>query len=331
VQVAVIVASFRRLKWLEPCLDGIEVQQLRAREVIVVSSIDDPETRRYVEDRAAGWPELRAVEVARTGMIAACNRGLGAATQELVAFLDDDAVPAPDWLERIVATFEHDGQVAAVGGRDVIPGGGAQTYKPLLGDADAPPVGIIQWFGRQLGNHHLGTGAPRDVDVLKGVNMAFRRATVIDHGFDERLRGVGAQVNSEMTICLPLRRQGMRIVYDPEIVVMHYGAYRPAGDHRERLVPEVTEIATYNETLAILDYFGPLQRLVFTVWGVAIGSTGSPGLAIWVRDLFRRRPVAGRRLLAAQRGRFTAWDTHRRCPRPPCLDEVATRATHHVT
>lgn len=34
---------------------------------------------------------------------------------------------------------------------------------------------LVQWFGRVIGNHHLGTGGVREVDILKGVNMSFRQ------------------------------------------------------------------------------------------------------------------------------------------------------------
>jgi hypothetical protein len=44
-----------------------------------------------------------------------------------------------------------------------------------------------------IGNHHLGVGEPREVDVLKGVNMSYRRTAIADIHFDERMRGTGAQ------------------------------------------------------------------------------------------------------------------------------------------
>ena len=115
-------------------------------------------------------------------------------------------------------------------------------------------VGRIQWFGRMIGNHHIGVGPPRDVDVLKGTNMSFRRSAVAGHAFDERLRGYGSQVHSELSICLPLKRHRQRVVYDPAIAVTHYPAPRPHGDDRRYRTTGVVFTFSHNEALEILDY-----------------------------------------------------------------------------
>ncbi len=312
----VVIASYRRVGRLAACLEAVRGQTRPADDVVVVFHLGDDETAAHVVRIAVDWPELRLVHADGEGSVAAYNTGLAAARGSLVAYVDDDAVPHPDWLERIVATFEQDQRIAAVGGRDVVIfDGRIETVEPRFGIHSGPPeVGRVQWFGRMIANHHVGAGPPQDVDVLKGVNMSFRRAAVAGHGFDERLRGRGALVHSEVSICLPLRRRGLRIIYDPAIVVMHYPAPRPAGDHRRMSTSAVTE-AVHNETLAILDYFGPLRRLVFAVWWVAIGSTEAPGLAVLIRDLIRRRPEAWASFLAAQRGRVAGVATSLWCPR----------------
>jgi GT2 family glycosyltransferase len=284
-------------------------------EVIAVVHREDEESRRIVDPLTRGWPELRRVTAERRGTIEAYNLGLAVARSELVAYVDDDAVPAADWLERITRTFEGDARIAAVGGRDIVEMDGKALSAPCRWYRPRPArsieVGRIQWFGRMIANHHVGTGGPRDVDVLKGVNMSFRRNTVIAHGFDERLRGEGAAVHSELSICLPLRRVGLRVIYDPEIIVHHYPAARTDGQGRGQLSRRAVFSEAHNEALPILDYFGPVRRLVFAVWALGIGVTGSPGLAVLVRDVVIRKPAAARRFRAAQRGRFAAWESRR--------------------
>jgi hypothetical protein len=176
-----------------------------------------------------------------------------------------------------------------------------------------------------VANHHLGAGGPRDVDVLKGANMSFRRMAVVGHAFDERLRGGGAVVHSELSICLPLRRQGLRIVYDPGIVVQHYPALRPHGDERA-LRSKPTFAVAHNEALQILDHFGPWRRLVFLAWGLAIGTTDAPGLAVLARDCLSHRPAAWARFVAAQHGKAAALRTRRTPRRIPA--PLASRASH---
>jgi GT2 family glycosyltransferase len=302
--VTVVVATFKRVQRLAACLDGVRSQTLQATEVLVVVH-DDPESARYVTERLSSWPALRLVEAGRERSVAAYNAGLATATGALVAYVDDDAVPAPDWLERMVTTFRQDERIAAVGGRDVI----MENGKPhSLGRwrGGALRVGHVHWFGRITANHHLALGPPRDVDVLKGVNMSFRRSTVMDHGFDERLRGPGAVVHAELSICLPLRARGLRVVYDPSIVVTHYPAPRPAGDDRASLSTTATANAAYNEGLQILEYLQPGQRCAFLLWSLCVGTTDAPGFAVLLRDLVRGKPQAFVRFVSAQKGRAMA-------------------------
>ncbi len=314
--VSVVVATYRRPERLAACLDSLRCQSLRADEVLVIVHDSDEPSAAVVAQLARSWRELRCLRVERRGLVPALNRGLGAAREQIVAFTDDDAVPAVDWLERIVATFEQDAAIAAVGGRDVVFENGAFVEVPSgsRDPAAGPTVGRLEWFGRTLGNHHIGFGAPRDVDMLKGVNMSFRRSAVARLGFDERLRGEGATMHSELSICLPLRRRGLRVVYDPEIVVMHFPSPRLYGVQRSDLGSEAVFSAAHNEALEILDHVGAVRRLVYDVWGTTIGNSNAPGVAVLGRDLLRRKPAAWSRFIAAQRGRAAAWKT-RRTPR----------------
>jgi hypothetical protein len=246
-------------------------------------------------------------------MVPAFNAGLAAARHAIVAFVDDDAVPAEDWLERIAQAYEADPRIAAVGGRDVVHRGG-RVLEPS--GVRAPRVGLLQWFGRQIGNHHLGGGPARDVDILKGANMSFRRAAVAAHGFDVRLRGHGAQIHSELSICLPLRRRGLRVVYDPAIVVDHYPAPRGYGRAREDAGYSAIRDAAHNEALAVLDHVSLQRRIVFTIWGALIGTRASPGLVTLACGVATGRPRSGEAFVGAQIGRLAAWRTHVSAPRP---------------
>jgi glycosyltransferase involved in cell wall biosynthesis len=313
-QTSVVVATYRRLDRLAACLDGLQAQSTPPNEVIVVVHAADADTAAYAAQRQSAWPVLRCERVAAPGLVNALNCGLEAAHGAIVAFIDDDAVPAPDWLERILDTYRSDGRIAAVGGRDIIhrPDGSLLgSTQSRLGRLLGPPrVGRIQWCGRMLGNHHQGVGEPQDVDILKGVNMSYRR-TALEFPFDERLHGTGALPHSEMSICLPLRRRGLRVVYDPRIVVDHYPAPRRLGYERDEVSLDAISVRSHNEALAILDFFGRDRRLLFVIWALLVGTTECPGFAVLCRDLVDRRPRPWLRFAAAQRGRVDAWGTRR--------------------
>jgi GT2 family glycosyltransferase len=328
VVTTVLVTSYRRPDQLAACLGGLHSQTRPAEEVVVVLHASDAEGAAVLGRLGRAWPELRCAIVDLDGSVAALNRGLAAARGELVAIIDDDAVPHDDWLERIVGTFASDARIAAVGGRDVVIVDGEAIDAPRerwpSRHSVSPEVGRIQWFGRMIANHHVGSGEPRDVDVLKGTNMSLRRANAVGLGYDERLLGRGAIVHTELSVCLPLKRQGLRIVYDPDIVVHHHPARRPHGDERVGPRGEAVFAAAHNEALQILDHFGPARRVAFLAWGLLAGTTDAPGLAVLARDRLRGRSGGWLRFRATQRGRAAAIRT-RRTPRATA-SVLATRS-----
>ncbi len=130
-------------------------QDRAADDVVVVIQQEDVETQQLL----ATWTHFKPLRVVSTtvrGGIAQSNAGLQAARGEVICLTDDDAVPRPDWLGRIEQHFLQSPDVGGVGGRDFV-----HEHGKLLTGA-APQVGVVRWFGRVVGNHHLGTRyAPR--------------------------------------------------------------------------------------------------------------------------------------------------------------------------
>jgi hypothetical protein len=99
---------------------------------------------------------------------------------------------------------------------------GTQLQDASMHPGNPETVGQVQWFGQVIGNHHVGKGEAREVDVLKGVNMSFRGKAIGQKRFDTRMRGTSAQIHYEIEFCLSLKRAGWKLVYDPKIAVDHY-------------------------------------------------------------------------------------------------------------
>jgi GT2 family glycosyltransferase len=286
--ISVLVPSWHRPDSLERCLRALALQREAPCEVIVGLRDDDAETGRRIAALAPSFPvPLRRAATAEHGVIAAMNAALALATGEIVALTDDDAEPRPDWTQRLAACFA-DARVAGAGGRD---------WQPHE-RGDLMEVGRVQWFGRVIGNHHLGAGPARPVDVLKGVNCAFRAPLLRATGFDTRLAGDGAQMFWELALCLPLRRAGWTLVYDPAIAVDHHVAPRHDADQRHRGVfsPAPQADAVHNETLVLLEHQRGVARAAFILWALAVGTRVEPGLLQLLR--------LG---LAGDRGVFARW------------------------
>lgn len=298
--VTVVIPSYRRPDQLARCLAGIAAQTLYPEELIVVVRQGDRET----EDLLATWPGgLTVVSVDSPGQVAALQAGAERVSTDIVAFTDDDAVPRRDWLAGLARHF-RDPSVGAVGGRDVVHGD-VLSQSIEAGTASGQfRVGLISTWGRLSGNHHVGVGPARDVDTLKGVNMAVRSRVL---AFPKGLRGAGAQVHNEVSVCLWVRLQGCRVIYDPSVVVDHFPAPRHDSDTRDGAAPEATANAAFNLTASVLA-LAPRLAARRMVYGVLVGDAGVPGLGRGAISLFRRKDrLILNRLIPSLRGQLLAY------------------------
>ena len=241
---------------------------------------------------------LEIVTVTQPGVVAALNAGLPQVQGDIVSITDDDAVPHRDWLAKINTHFSVNSAIGGVGGRDWVYQGDKLEagYRPI--------VGKLQWCGRVIGNHHLGIGAPREVDVLKGVNMSFRTQSLGNLRFDNRMKGTGAQVHFEMSFTLTLKRAGWKIIYDPSIAVDHYPAQRFDEDQRHNFNDTALINLVHNETLVLLEHLSPLRQAVFLSWSVLIGTRESLGICQWLRLFPKQGQLASKKFLASLQGRW---------------------------
>ncbi|MBI2407298.1 MAG: glycosyltransferase [Gemmatimonadetes bacterium] len=310
-RVSVLVPSYRRPESLARCLAALAAQERVPDEVVVGVRAGDTETVKAAHTAGDGGLNVRTAIATEDGVIAAMQAALDAATGDVIALTDDDARPRRAWISGLLAHLESASNVGGAGGRDW------QPYER----GDVARVGIVQWFGRVIGNHHLGAGAARDVDVLKGVNCAFRAPLLRAVGFDHRLRGTGAQLHWELGVCLPLRRAGWRLIYDPSVAVDHDVAPRHAGDALHRGVFAVAPLvdAVHNETVAVIEGRGRAWRAGYLAWALLVGTGEAPGAAQCARLLLRGDSLVWHRWRSAVAGRRLGAATARHRPRAPTV------------
>lgn len=271
LKVAVIVPTYGRPVQLLRCLAALGTQAHPPDQVVIVASAGSSDLGALVRQLDVRLDCVRLIAPDQQGLAAALSAGVSATAREtdVVAVTDDDAAPRREWLATLLSHYGPG--IGGVGGRDAI--GGRDGVPPDR----APVVGRVSRLGRCVGNHHLGYGPPRQVDVLKGVNMSLRREL---WRFEHEILGRGAQVHWEMHLCLRSRRLGCQLIYDPAAVVDHYPATRPAGDDRAQRTRADIECAAYNQTVALLAYASSCgERKARWAYRVLIGDGPSPGLA----------------------------------------------------
>lgn len=307
-RVSVIVPSYRRPDFLERCLLALESQERAPDEIVVVLRPDDDESGRVVERNAGKVPEGMAVTVASVregGHEPALNAGLAHATGDIVCFTDDDAEPFPDWVRRIEEHLER-GRWAGVGGRVF------NYVHGVLDEGTCREVGRIRWYGKTEGNLHLEMEEPRrvEVDLLRGVNMAFRRDALGPARFDERLDRRGSYGN-EIDLCFQVRERGGRILYDPLVRVDHHWAPREWWATRDDRAANVFNYS-HNHAYVMLKHLGWRAWVVFLPYFVLVGQRASPGPLLACSDLLRSRswPAWRAGLLPALRGKVAGVRTY---------------------
>lgn len=115
--LSLVVCTYRRAAAVAELLAALRGQTRRPDEILVVDSSPDTETEEVVRS-SASMPELRYEKAPpeHRGLTRQRNYGVERVSGEVIAFLDDDAVPASDYCEQLLACFTRHPDAAGVGG-----------------------------------------------------------------------------------------------------------------------------------------------------------------------------------------------------------------------
>ncbi|MGJ8603169.1 MAG: glycosyltransferase family 2 protein [Marivita sp.] len=206
LSISVVVVSHNRPIWLKRCLRAIGQLDYPRFEITVVACPDGAGVARNMAVN-------QIIPFDTANISAARNIGVADASGDVVAFIDDDAVPEPTWLWHLAHGFE-DPLVAQAGGTTLGRNGitvqhgaarvGSSGQSAPVAHTGHEPVEITPEQGLY----------PR----LHGTNMAIRRATILEHGgFDERY----AFYLDETDLSFRIAQQAGKTLFVPKAVVHH--------------------------------------------------------------------------------------------------------------
>lgn len=178
-----------------------------------LDSIRGQQTGHEIEILTVGSVPGATVQLSDPNPAVRRNQGAARAEGEILAFLDDDAIASPDWIETAVQVFEQHPEVVALGGPDPAP--------PNAGAAEllADTLLATRWIGSGVLCHENrpGTRKVRRPYDLALVNLFIRRdAFQKAGGFDERIGYIG----EDTAIVARLMRLG-EVLYQSGVLVHH--------------------------------------------------------------------------------------------------------------
>lgn len=217
MKISAIISTYNRARFLPGLFDSLVKQTLPPSdfEIIIVNNNSTDNTEELSHEFMTGSHaiSIRYFTEASQGLSFARNRGIREAEGELLTFIDDDALPAEDFLEKTVRFFDEHPEAGAAGGKILLrflgkkPGWYNRFLSPLLG-----------YF-----NYGNKTRIFRS-DYFRGSNMTFRRTLFNTFTpFDTRLGrlGEGLTGGEEKELFFRLKKNGIQLWYIADALVYH--------------------------------------------------------------------------------------------------------------
>ena len=228
-RLTVCVCTHDRPAYLRACLDGLRRQTVRPErfEVLVVDSASAPGAAQEAERLVMAGPNFRLLRVEQPGVSLARNVGARCARSEWIAYIDDDAIPEPDWVRAILNAVGERSPPALIGGR-ILP----QWEAPLPAWWPASLRGVLSIIEHDRPGEYRTDQVPHGLEPY-AANMVVNVAALLEAGgFQGSVGRYGSALLSDEEVQLAWRLQngGFSARYDPRIVVRHQIA-------KERLTP----------------------------------------------------------------------------------------------
>jgi glycosyltransferase involved in cell wall biosynthesis/GT2 family glycosyltransferase len=205
-----VINTLNRADLLDDAITGVMQLDYPQFELVVVNG---PSTDHSEEVLARWQGRVKHLRCDVANLSVSRNVGIEGAAGEIVAFLDDDAVPHPHWL-RYLARHFADPAVGGAGGFTVDNTGlrwqVRKTVCDRFGNAHFPPDSfderVLNWPGTPLYPSLLGTNSSFRMEALRAIG-----------GFDHTF----AYLLDETDVCLRLVDAGWGVVYEPAALIFH--------------------------------------------------------------------------------------------------------------
>src|SRR4030042_7145277 len=234
--VSIVVPTYNRCKDLKRCLDSLLLQTIRDFEIIVLDNGSTDGTPIMLRT----YPVKVITDFTRN-LTYLFNLGWHEASASIVAYINDDAVAVPDWLENTLKTFKEFEDAGIIGGPTVathkqeIQATYETAYHSKLLKTFAKIYNVVVLQGKLFdvgvlsdsGAYSIGASLPKStkltrpiyVDMLSITGMAVKKEVIRKlGGFDENF--LFNHIDGDFFI--RARKNGYKLVFNPKILVCFF-------------------------------------------------------------------------------------------------------------
>ncbi|MDW8048708.1 MAG: glycosyltransferase family 2 protein [Nitrososphaerota archaeon] len=210
-QASIILCIYNEpLNLISECIESLLNQENISYEIVIVDSSSSPYFKKFSLPS-----KVQYIYAPLEGLSAARNRGVRAAKNDIIAFIDADCIADKQWLYQLCFPFEIDEKIAICGGK-VIP---IWPRKP-------PFFSKSNYAKFAISTLSLGE-TPRTIgenEMIVGANFAVKRRIIgsSDPFYTKLGRRDSKLLSGEETmLCQNVRRRGYKIFYTPKAIVYH--------------------------------------------------------------------------------------------------------------
>jgi len=232
--VSIIIPVFNKLDLTRGCVRSIlQNTQYPNYEILFIDNGSSDATRAYLENIVKEEKRIRCIFNQRNaGFAIANNQGAEEAGGEYILFLNNDTEVQPGWLCALVDVAEDNPAVGAVGSKLLYPDGTLQH------------AGVVLVEDRQHGDPLLAThnfykeaGDKPEANRLKTYQALSAACLLLRKELFAKLGGFDPGYwngYEDVDLCFRIAREGYKLVYQPESVVLHYESQ--SGEERWKKV-----------------------------------------------------------------------------------------------
>lgn len=209
-KISVIIATYNRAEMLQSVIESLQNQTYQGFEIIVVDDGSIDGTENMIKILMKRTPcELAYYKQENKGSASARNVGIKHAKEELILFIDDDILPAPNLLlEHIKWHKRYDGENIAILGSVV--------WAPEL---EVTP--FMHWLtekGLFPPQYNVKNGAKLDHKYFLTGNLSLKRRFMLEKGlFDDSFR----PTFEDIELGYRLEQQNLQIMFNKNAIGYH--------------------------------------------------------------------------------------------------------------